>query len=230
LEARAASKLGHSICDFTEPWGEVRGWGRCEIVPHRCQFWYDLNVRHTVSARDWIVFDLAPTSNGVDRCRLLLRCPECGSGKQSLFYKDKWACTSCLGLLFRSQIVPSIAIQFEKLKQLNSFLENGRPHGMHNNTFLKIVSKRNNLEDRLHGIRPIVVSEKYVYHLTNEWRHQRSVDEASFFGPIVDTMVQPERVINRVSESATSPNPSELDRNMMRTYRSGYDTYDPEDL
>ena len=91
LEVRGAAKRGHSVCDFTEPWGEVRGRARCEIVHDRCQLWYDLDFRHTESATDWILFDLIPTSNGIDNCRMMLRCPACGAAKLSLFYQDKWA-------------------------------------------------------------------------------------------------------------------------------------------
>ncbi len=230
VEAKSALKRGHSICEFTEPWSEVRGWARCEIIHDRCQLWYDLDVRHVKQAKNSIIFELVPTSNGIVNCRMMLRCPECGRGKRSLFFKDKWACQSCLGLLFRSQVVSPIAVKFEKLKELNEKLEKGRPHGMHNKTYFDIVAKKTKLQQELYGIRPIVASDKFNYILSNNWREDGSNDDGRFSHHTSDTDTKTGRTYEKRKAKSTSDSSFELGAGLRQDYLGGYETGDADDL
>lgn len=228
-QAIAALKGGPALCEFIEPWDEIHGWARCEIAGDRCHLWYDLKVSQTDRARTRVILDLVPTSNGIVDCRMMIACPECGMSRQDLFFKDKWACHLCLGLRFRSQLLPAITNKWEKIRALNKAVERGRPHGTWNKSYDNIVKKRDNLTLELYGKTPQYGSEKFSYCLKSVWRPLRFNDEA--FLSILDATSQIAEVGTRIDPAVpVAARQSGLEVHVKCEYVSGYETTDPEDL
>lgn len=85
-----------------------------------------------------------------------------------IFNEDTWACRSCKGLGYRSQIIGERARRSERLKSVERQICNGRPAGMHQSSYDRLVAEHVRL-DSLVGLRRTTPSAALLDLLEPRW-------------------------------------------------------------
>ena len=115
-------------------------------------------------------------NNPVDKFRPVFQCPICDLRRWHLYYVDHWACASCHGLLYRSQLVDKEVKAREERDELRALVKHGRPKGMHNPTYAEKRLRLAALETRLQGRAPKYASDEQDAVVTSRWVPGREID------------------------------------------------------
>lgn len=231
VQAKAAFDRGDIICEFTDRFDEPLGVARFDIRGDRCQLEYEIRFPFTETRTDWKEFQLVLVPNGIAKNRVMILCPRCTTKKKILFFKkDKWSCASCLKLSFRSQLIHPLSRRWEKFYILANRLESGKPHGMHNKTYIILLSHLELLRKELYGKQHRFASDKYSDILKCIWRSP--IPRDGFSIPSIKAAAGSVERAKALSELATRPliSPFPSDGGVKRVFRGGFETSDPDDL
>ena len=168
--ATASFDAGQTICEFTDRRGERNGIARFGRSGDRCRLDYCFYFPQTGHVRHWVEFDLRPVGDGSTPRRVTIPCPVCGSSRKILYFKDAWTCAPCAELLARVQLIPPAVRKWEKFDRLSQDFESGKPHGMHNSTYSRILANIHKIETELYGKPRVYASEKYFEYVSCTWR------------------------------------------------------------
>lgn len=169
-QAKEAFERGNSICEFTDRSDGPLGLARFDLQGDRCQFEYTLRTPFYGYLNSSTKFELTPILNGIAKGRLTIKCPGCETHKKILFLKDKWRCASCHELSFRSQLIHPLAKKWETFDWLSNRLEYGKPHGMHNKTYILLLKKLEERKEKLCGKPRRFASSKFSEAVEALWR------------------------------------------------------------
>jgi hypothetical protein len=110
-----------------------------------------------------------PIKSTVHRDRRAIICPKCSELKYTIFFKDSWLCAECHGLPYRSQVVDRTCIAWENYDRLRAMSKNGRPKGMHNATYIKLLQELHSLDERLAGTPRKYAAEDHRHVCSSTW-------------------------------------------------------------
>ena len=189
--ACTAFDRGHVICDFKDRFDESLGLARFNLRADRCQIEYNVRTPSHGYVNHWETFDLSPISNGIEKRRPTIRCPGCDIGKKILFLKERWRCAPCHELYFRSQLVHPLARKWEAFDALNAQLAFGKPHGLHNTTYIRLLNKLEERRAALDGETRRYASCEFSDIIQTSWRSMSQSDTNFFPDYVIDT--KPER-------------------------------------
>ncbi len=180
VNAKAALGRGKPVCDFVDHQGVTRGVARLEITNELCTVEWNFNFPQTGHRSGRRDLAIARANNGFGEHRLMVLCPGCRDKKVTVFFREDWACATCLGLLFRSQLVdPAVRkwAEFDKIKERVGY---GRPKGMHNKTYNSLKTKHDKIQKQLYDQERANASIKYVHVINNNWRPWIATDVKAF--------------------------------------------------
>ena len=226
----SAFKKGRIICEFTDRFDEPIGIARFIVIGSYCELEYDFRSRGHGECETYQKFELRARPNGRIKDLFYVVCPTCNERKTTLFFSSNWACTSCLGLKSRSQLIHPLARKWEKLRRLEEETKYGRFHGAWNKAHVEKVLKLEELREKLENEPCHYASDKYSQIVSSNWRPLSAMDQISFpnkhpLAKVVDDL-----------QAGTSPksekDPASLDPAAMerREFRGGYEESDPAAL
>jgi hypothetical protein len=230
VQAQAAMRRGLSICEFTDRWDDPKGVARLTLGNNCCQLDYDFRLPHVGAGKGWQGFDLTHTVNGYVKDRALLICPKCETKKKIVFFKDTWACASCLQLSFRSQLIHPLSKKWEKFDELVGIVKNGKPHGMHNETYDKILVKLEKLEAKLYGKSRRYASDKYSEIVKCTWRDPQLSDHFSLDSITHTVELDPVGKKEVITPAVPLLGPVDLTSDTKQPVPGGYETSETEDM
>ena len=178
--AKAAFERGNSICEFTDRFDKPLGVARFDLRGDRCQFEYNVRAPFYGYILSWDEFELTPILNGIAKRRLTIQCTGCTAHKKKLFLKEKWRCASCHELSFRSQLIHPLAKKWETFDALSERLKYGKPHGIHNNTYITLLDKLEECRTKLYGKPRRHASCKFSEIVKTVWRAPLPKDDYLF--------------------------------------------------
>ena len=171
-KAMSAESRGETLCVFYEE-PSVRAQGLLEfgMAPDRSRIWLDGEIA-VRGMRGWSGHTsvvLVPNSNGVQRDRVAMLCPECDRRCQVLTWVGSWRCRECDGLHDRRQLVGRDTLKAEQLAELKSQLSGGRRKGQHQAQFDRLSARAEELAQELAGRRPRMPAPDHRITVRSEW-------------------------------------------------------------
>ena len=230
MQAKAAFDRGDTICEYTDRFDEALGVARFDLRSDSCQLEYELRFPFTETCTDWKQFELTPSPNEIAQNRIMILCPSCETKKKILFFKDKWSCASCLNLSFRSQLIHPLSRKWENFDILNNRLKGGKPHGMHNKTYTKLLGNLETLSQDLYDKKHTFASDKYSDFVKCIWRYPVRRDE--YFFPSIKryaAFIEEGKVLRELATRSLI-NPLSSGDGSKREFRDGFETSDAGDL
>lgn len=179
--ASAAFKRGEIICEFSDQFDEHLGIARFDLRGDRCQLEYNIRTPVSEHVHKCREFDLTPIANGIAKGRVTVKCPGCKTRKKILFFKDKWRCATCHDLSFRSQLIHPLAKEWEKFDALTTHLKSGKPHGIHNDTYIGLLNKLEAIQHNLRNESRRYASRNFSNSVKAVWREHQSMDDFFLF-------------------------------------------------
>jgi ribosomal protein S27AE len=135
---------------------------------------YSIAGDHIGREEGQCTFDLRSAGNAVYDARLSLVCPRCSAAKSCLYFKGRWACARCHRLMYRSQLVPKSALLRERYNLLGRDVREGRPKGMHNRTYQRLLDEHAKM-GKLLGRSRTYLSPEQRLQVHSVWRPVREV-------------------------------------------------------
>ena len=170
MAATAALDRGDTICEFTDRFDVPLGVARFFRRGDRCQLEYHIRFPYDVTTSSWKEFEISPVPDGTTTKRVNILCPDCGAKVVILYFKGRWSCGSCLDLAFRCQLIHPLARKWEKYLALADRLKNGKPFGMYNKTYEKLLHILEIEREKLYDQEYRTASYKFVDILKYNWR------------------------------------------------------------
>lgn len=147
-----AFDAGHGTLVWRDATGSVIGSGQ---VVSRFDNVMRVSFEHRASGAveayaGEIGFGLVLKQAGLLRREAYGLCPECRRPVKHLIAREHmWKCTRCHGLVNRSSLIRDNSRLTEKVERLAARISGGRPKGMHNATYNRLVAQLAELRERL---------------------------------------------------------------------------------
>lgn len=124
-----------------------------------------------------IHYDFLP--RGVRGYRTSALCPVCAKKTPKLYLKDGgWACANCQGLRYRSTFIPPQQRWAEEIANLHDQTKEGRPFGVRETTYRKMLDRIGELNAKRVGERKLP-GPRFMHCIYAQWdkRKQGAADE-----------------------------------------------------
>jgi hypothetical protein len=139
--------------------GAAFGWGavarpsnQVVVVTVKCKL--------ALGGKSQVVLSTLRATNYPDRRAFsLFRCPQCRQNRKEVVLATEWGCVKCSGLIYRSQRKSSEVRQWEKMRRLEGEIGDGRPKGMHRQTYAGKRTELKLLREHLGGVEAVAPRE-----------------------------------------------------------------------
>jgi hypothetical protein len=177
IEAKAAmERMRAAVCVFDLGRRTIGQTFIAEIQDDSVILNYLFADKQFISEENRSVIKTREIKSKIAAFRRLFVCPLCDQSKQALYYKDTWACATCLRLHYRSQLIDKEVKLWEELDELRTQLRRGRPTGMHHKTFIKLKLRLSALEYRFEGRERKEAGSSHNVIVTSRWVPGAEID------------------------------------------------------
>jgi hypothetical protein len=184
VKAKAALERELTVCEFSNGRGMPFGVALMDGTPDtHFTLKYAIALPFLATRVSSVDLELAPVANNYDPYRVVVLCPGCSKRKIVLVFRNSWKCAACHGLLYRSQCMTTDTRHAEKRNAIKKQIKGGRPKGMQNRTYARLVAEYRKLTKTVGKGTPLVANDVSSFVVTTEWRTDKADDSFWFLGP-----------------------------------------------